>query len=242
MEKEWGIRDPDNKRIQKMVKVDITKEIQEECKRNFELILFRQAEQVSQLFFMIDEKHTYGIISELANAVLGIEEYEAFENQADKKRFASQYHRCLDNINKGLTNLSTQLIFALKNIPQNVLDQNFIKNTIETVLQLQLNFINLKQNNILPSQKEFLNGLIKELVELYNSQIEQAIRECDDNNTFWRKTNIFIDSMNNGCSYLQACANVLVYSNSQEQFRKHLLNNRIDIKFIEEQTKEDNNV
>ena len=101
---------------------------------------------------------------------------------------------------------------------------------------------NLKQNNILPSQKEFLNGLIKELVELYNSQIEQTIRECDYNNTFWRKTNIFIDSMNNGCSCLQACANVLVYSNSQEQFRQHLLNNRIDIKFIEEQTKEDNNV
>ena len=94
MEKEIVIRNPENKRIQQMVKVDISEEIESECKRCFNEVLFKQSQQISQLFELIDQKHTYGIISEIATAILGIDEFNSLNND-NKKRYQSQYHRIL---------------------------------------------------------------------------------------------------------------------------------------------------
>ena len=96
MEKEIVIRDPKNKRIRKIIKVDISKEVQNEYQRNMELILFEQSQQISQIFSLLDAKQSWGILSELGSAVLGINEYE---NNKEKqlKRYSAQYQRIVYN-------------------------------------------------------------------------------------------------------------------------------------------------
>lgn len=232
MENEVIIRDPHNKRIRKIIKVDISREIQNECQKSMEFILFTQSQQITQLFSLLDVKHSWGIISELGSAVLGIDEYDQI-NEKQLKRYSTQYQRCYDKLNYGLTNISNQLIFTLENIPDNCLDQPFIKKTIETIIFLQEKYINNTKNNILPVQKELLNGCIKKLIKVYNERLDNAIYSCEQNNSWWSKAVIFSQSINSGYSWLHACNNVLVYSENQNQFKQYLINNKLNINFIE---------
>ena len=205
-----------------------------------EFILFKQSQQITQLFFLLDVKHSWGIISELGNAVLGIDEYDQIDEEQFKRGYLSQYQRCYDKLNYALTNISNQLIFTLENIPDNCLDQPFIKKTIETIIFLQEKYINNIKNNILPVQKELLNGCIKKLIEIYNKRLDNVIQLCEQNNSWWPKAVIFSQSINSGYSWLHACNNVLVYSENQRQFKQHLINNKLNINFIEIQKLEYN--
>lgn len=233
MEKEIVIRNPENKRIQQMVKVDISEEIESECKRCFNEVLFKQSQQISQLFELIDQKHTYGIISEIATAILGIDEFNSLNND-NKKRYQSQYHRNMDRVFYCLINLSTQLTFSLSMLDDNILDQTFIKTTIQTILFLNENYINKFQNNIMPSQKEVLNGLINKLVGEYNKRINKAIFLCEQNDSWWSRAIIFSNSTLNGCSYFEAFANVLVNSQNKTQFKQRLIENKLNITIKEQ--------
>lgn len=232
MEKEIVIRDPKNKRIRKIIKVDISKEVQNEYQRNMELILFEQSQQISQIFSLLDAKQSWGILSELGSAVLGINEYE---NNKEKqlKRYSAQYQRCYDKLNYGLLNLSSQLLFALEKIPDNYLDQKFIKYTIETIIFLQEKYINNDKNNIFSAQKEVLNGTIKKLVEIYNKKLDNAILLCEQNNSWWSKLLGFSQLINNGYDWITACTNILVYSENQNQFMQYLQSNKLNISFSE---------
>ncbi len=62
---ELVIRDPKNKRIRKLLKVDISKEIKNECKKCMEKVLFEQSQEIYELFQLIDKKQTFGLISEI---------------------------------------------------------------------------------------------------------------------------------------------------------------------------------
>lgn len=239
MEYEIVIRDPDNKRIRKMIKVDISEEIQYECQRNMDVILFEQSQQISQIFSLLDAKQSWGILSELGSAVLGINEYE---NNKEKqlKRYSAQYQRCYDKLNYGLLNLSSQLLFALEKIPDNYLDQKFIKYTIETIIFLQEKYINNDKNNIFSAQKEVLNGTIKKLVEIYNKKLDNAILLCEQNNSWWSKLLGFSQLINNDYNWVCAFANILVDSADQKQFMQHLQSNKLNINFSELKILEEN--
>lgn len=231
MEKELVIRDPENKRIKQMIKIDISAEIQAECKRSLDFVLFQQSQQISQLFEFIDQKHTYGIMAEIGTAILGIDEFNSLDAD-EKKLYQFQYHICFDKLCYSLINLCTQLIFSLARLPDNLLDQTFIKKTIEMIYSSSEVYIN-KSNNIFSGQKEVLNGLIKKLIELYNQKLNTAILLCEQNNSFWERTLIFSQSINQGCTLFDAFANVLIYSENQNQFKNYLIANKLNINFIE---------
>lgn len=239
MEYEIVIRDPDNKRIRKMIKVDISEEIQYECQRNMDVILFEQSQQISQIFSLLDTKQSWGIISELASAVLGINEYEKEYEKQFLQRYLAQYQNCYDKLNYGLLNISRQLLFALEKIPNEYLDQKFIKNTVEAIISLQEKYINNKKNIILPSQKEILNGTIKKLVETYNQRLDNIILLCKRNNSCWSKLDNFGELLKNN-DLLYAFANIVVYSINQKQFMQNLQSNKLNINFSEVKILEEN--
>lgn len=227
---EFVIRDPKNKRIRKMVKINIPESIKQECEKSMDYVLFIQDQQISELFKIIDQKQSFGILSVIGSCILGIENYK---NEESKKRYIPQYHRCYNSLYESLVNLSGQLIFSLTYLDPRLLDQAFIKKTIESIVQLQMEYINSNKNNIFPSQKEFLNGQIKELIELYNNRIQKAIESCNMNDSWWSRITIFDNSIYKGCSYFEAYANILINSRNQTQYKQQLLKNKIDITFEE---------
>lgn len=229
---ELVIRDSKNKRIRKFVKINIHESIKQECEKSMDYVLFIQAQQISELFKIIDQKQSFGIISVIGSCILGIDDYN-IQNEEFKKRYNAQYHRCYNDLYENLVNLSGQLIYSLTNLDDRLLDQVFIKETIESIVHLQSKYINSNKNNILPLQKEFLNGQIKELIELYNKRIQNAIDFCNKNDSWWSRITIFDNSMYNGCSYFEAFANVLINSINQTQYKQQLLKNKIDITFEE---------
>lgn len=234
MEIEQVIRDPDNKRIKKMFKIDLTREIQNEFHRSFEQIIYQQSQQISELFGLLDTKHTYGILSEIGSAVLGIDEFnDRMPNSEFFKKHHSQYNRCLDKTHYGLINLSTQLIYALTHMPDNILDQVFIKQTIETIIFLNTTYLSKNPNNILPSQTELLNGLIKQLLEIYNQKLDHALELCNQNDSWWTRATIFLNSALNGANYFEAFSNVLINSVNQAQFKLNIQKNKILIDYKE---------
>ena len=237
---ELVIRDPNNKRIRKLVKVDIKKEIEQESLESMNFVLFNVSQQISELFQLIDHKQSFGFFSEIASCIIGIDEYNSFDEK-NKKRYNPQYNRSYNTLYTNLVNLSGQFIFSLKSLDDRLLDQIFIKKIIETIFFLQRNYINNNTNNILPAQKEFLSGLLKELIELYNKRIQHAVELCNKNDSWWSRITIFDNSMYNGCSYFEAFSNVLINSMNQSQYKQQLLINRIDISFKELPDNESNN-
>ena len=232
MKKEIVIRNPDNKRIKQMVKVDITTEIQLECKRSVECIFFQYVQNVSNLFQLVDNKQTYGILAEIAGAIIGLDEYRTNRD----KKYLSQYKCSYNKLYFCLVNLSNQLIFLITHVDI-PLDQPFIKKTIQAIFNLNEKYIS--ESNMFSSQKELLNGHIKRLIEIYNIKLNHAIQHCEQNNSWQNKLLIFaqsIDPEQNMISlpeFLIAYNNVLVFSENQNQYKQHLEENKINIVYSE---------
>lgn len=230
MEREFVIRDEINKRIRKMYKVDITEEIQNECKKCFEYFLNHESQMIAAAFQYVDTKHTYGILSEIQNVVLGLQEYNDL-NEQEKKIYKKSNESNEVSLQSFLVNLTSQMIFAIGQLDDNCLDQIFIHNTILSICYLNDKYIG-GSCIILPSQREFLNGLIKKLIDLYNSRLEYAILECNKKSNFWKG---FI-YQNNITPYglpLNAIQNIMTISNNQIEYVNYLNANKINLKFVE---------
>lgn len=257
MEKEIVIRDPQNKRIQKLLKIDISEEIKNECYKCLEKVLFEQSQEIYELFQLIDKKQTFGLISEISSCVLGIEEYLNMDEE-NKTRYLSQYYQSIYNLYSNLVNLSSQLIFAIKEFPDEVFDQVFIKNTIQALLYLKSKYI-MTENNLFTSQEEVLLGQLFQLIRLYNSRIQNLIDKCQNDNSMKNKISNFIndfqqllevsnsefskienmDPNNSGLlatlvSFAVSLKNTYVISKDLKQFEQHLRENEIQIQIKEE--------
>ena len=118
-------------------------------------------------------------------------------------------------------------------MPDNILDQVFIKQTIETIIFLNTTYLSKNPNSILPSQTELLNGLIKQLLEIYNQKLDHALELCNQNDSWWTRATIFLNSALNGANYFEAFSNVLINSVNQAQFKLNIQKNKILIDYKE---------
>ncbi|MBO4639323.1 MAG: hypothetical protein J5710_06155 [Treponema sp.] len=230
MIKEYVVRDENNSRIKKIIKVDISEEIKKECELCFEAVLFKECLQIAAAFQCIDSKHTYGILSEIKNIILGLDEYQNMDEYI-QNNYSESNNINLSNLQSLLVNLSTQMIFALTNINDNCLDQNFIHKTILMILWTSEKYIN-SNNSILPAQKEYLNSLIKKIIFLYNNKLDNAIFNYNQNCNLWT-SKILQDNMTFcGLPYL-AFQQILTISNNQAEFVNFLKANKINLIFEE---------
>ena len=231
MIKEYVVRDENNSRIKKMVKVDITETIKTECKSCLDAVLFKQCQQIAAAFQCIDSKHTYGILSEIKNIILGLDEYQSMDEQ-NQNVYSVSYNINLSNLVSLLVNLSTQMLFPLTYIDDNCLDQKFIHKTILMIWWTSVKYINSDNNSILPAQKEQLNGLIKKLIDLYNNKLDNAIVNYNQNCNLWTSMIIQKNMTFCGLPYL-AFQQILTISNNQAEFVNFLRANKIDLLFEE---------
>ena len=231
MIKEYVVRDDKNSRIKKMIKVDISEEIKKECELCFEAVLFKECQQIAAAFQCIDSKHTYGILSEIKNIILGLDEYQSMDEN-NQNIYSESNNINISNLQSLLVNLSAQMIFALTNINDNCLDQNFIHKTILMILWTSQKYINSDNNSILPAQKEYLNSCIKKLIFLYNNKLDNAIINYNQNCNLWTSMIIQENMTFCGLPYL-AFQQILTISNNQAEFVNFLKANKINLIFEE---------
>jgi hypothetical protein len=179
-------------------------------------------------------------------------------DEENKTCYSPQYDQSIHSLYYNLVNLSSQLIFAIKEFPDEVFDQVFIKNTIQTLFYIHSNYL-INYTNLFESQKELLSGQLFQLIQLYNTRIKNMINKCQNDNTMWNKISRFVESFQQllevsdsefskvedldsnksslfamGTSFVLSLRNVYVVSKDLKHFEQHLRDNKIQIMIKEE--------
>lgn len=228
VEREYVIRDQQQK-IRAHYKVNISNEIEIICKKNFEQLFYEQTKNFIDLFMLLDSKQICGLLGEIQINLVGINDYDNLSTETKRKCFV-QLQRCYDGILTNMTNIIYQLLFALRTMQDNILDQPFLSKMIYGLFELQT-IIDDKRNNLIPTQKEVIHFLVKELIDLYNSRLDRAIQQCCINSSFWTKCSIFSNLINQGYSLLDASYQLFVISDNQENYKNYLIANKIHIDY-----------
>ncbi len=224
------VRNPNNQRIRTMFKMNCKKHVEELCKNCFEMILYQQTMQFEYLFQLLDYKQISGFLMELKSAILGIEDFRTFDS-AKKKIYSVQYNRDIDTVYNCLVNIATQMLIDVKKFPDGFFDQAFIHDFVLMILEAKQRFLSSK-NFITESKKEFLDGLIKDLIEAYNFRLETVLAKIESSENFFSRLLTFSQYLAQFKDITVASFEFVKDSNNLSEFKEQIIKNKIDISYI----------
>lgn len=115
-----------NKRFAHFYKMNISDAVRSEMASVAADIRGDFTNQLIYVWNTIDAKQSYGVMAEMNLARDGIDEWQHSQDESK----IPQYHSCIYKLMYGTSNLATQVLFSLSQMPLEVLDQKFIHDTI----------------------------------------------------------------------------------------------------------------